>query len=365
MAQEFSVQEFLKMASEGYEEQLKKMGHVNVLIAGRSGVGKSTLINAVFGENLAETGQGKPVTKTTRRIVKKGIPVALYDTRGLEMEQYQETIDQLRIFLKDSRNSHDLEDHIHVAWVCVSEDSRRFEDGEQSVVKLFGEYAVPVIVVITKARQDNGFLAKIRDELAPSASQHLRVRAIDEKFDDGHEVQKMGLKELIHATHEVIPEGRKSAFAAAQKFDLGLKKSKAQLIIATAVTLAAAAGTSPIPFTDSAILVPIQVTMITGITAALGVSLEDGAVATVAMSAVGCSLATIAGRAIVVNLLKLIPGGGSVVGGAISAATAASLTTALGLLYLKLLVDLMEKFGRNPTASEITEAFQLVWRDRR
>jgi predicted GTPase len=37
-------------------------GEVNILIAGKTGVGKSTLINAVFQGNFATTGQGKPVT---------------------------------------------------------------------------------------------------------------------------------------------------------------------------------------------------------------------------------------------------------------------------------------------------------------
>jgi len=363
MTQEFSADKFLKLVSESYDDALKKMGHANVLIAGRSGVGKSTLINAVFGENLAETGQGKPVTQTTKRIVKQGIPVALYDTRGLEMEQYRATLDQLKTFLTQSRNSIDIENHIHVAWVCVAEDSRRFEDGEQAVVKLCSEFGISVIVVITKARMDDGFLAKIK-ELAPSASQHLSVRAIEETFDDGHKIPKKGLKELIQATHECVPEGRKSAFAAAQKIDIDLKKSKAHKIISAAATSAFAAGASPIPFSDAAILIPIQIGMITGITLALGVSLEAGGLVSVAASAVGCAAATIAGRTIIVNIFKLIPGGGSLVGGAISAATASAVTIALGETYLQLLAHLVEKFGRNPTATEITDAFKLAWRNR-
>ena len=48
------------------ERARRELGHINILIAGRSGVGKSTLINAVFEGNLAATGQGRPVTQHTR-----------------------------------------------------------------------------------------------------------------------------------------------------------------------------------------------------------------------------------------------------------------------------------------------------------
>ena len=44
---------------------------------------KSTLINAVFQSNLTETGQGRPVTKGTREINKQGVPLTIFDTRGL------------------------------------------------------------------------------------------------------------------------------------------------------------------------------------------------------------------------------------------------------------------------------------------
>ncbi len=66
-------------------------GNISILIAGRSGVGKSTLINAVFQQKMAETGQGKPVTQNTREITKEGVPLTIFDTRGLEMSQFKET----------------------------------------------------------------------------------------------------------------------------------------------------------------------------------------------------------------------------------------------------------------------------------
>ena len=77
------------------KEATDKIGTVNVLIAGRTGVGKSTLINEIFQGRLAATGQGEPVTQETRRLTKKGLPLAIYDTRGLELKEYQQIIDEL------------------------------------------------------------------------------------------------------------------------------------------------------------------------------------------------------------------------------------------------------------------------------
>ena len=131
-------------------------GQFNVLIAGRSGAGKSTLINAVFQSNLAETGQGRPVTKNTREIRKDGIPITILDTRGLEMSEFKETIAELEKTVQERCSDRDTNRHIHVAWICIQEDGRRVEDAEIELHKMLAKH-VPVISVITKARSDNGF----------------------------------------------------------------------------------------------------------------------------------------------------------------------------------------------------------------
>lgn len=77
-----------ELAKKALDEALRKRGHVNVLIAGRTGVGKSTLVNAVFQGDFATTGQGRPVTPSTREITKEGVPLSIFDTRGLEMGNY-------------------------------------------------------------------------------------------------------------------------------------------------------------------------------------------------------------------------------------------------------------------------------------
>ena len=78
-------EDIASMVKKALDESIRERGQVNILIAGRTGVGKSTLINAVFQGKLAQTGQGRPVTTTKREISKEGIPLAIWDTRGLEM----------------------------------------------------------------------------------------------------------------------------------------------------------------------------------------------------------------------------------------------------------------------------------------
>ena len=61
----------------------KNMTNLNVMIFGITGVGKSTLINNVFNENLAEIGVGRPVTLHIRKYSKEGFPLSIYDSPGL------------------------------------------------------------------------------------------------------------------------------------------------------------------------------------------------------------------------------------------------------------------------------------------
>ncbi len=81
-----------------------------MLIAGRTGVGKSTLINSIFHGNMAVTGQGKPVTQTTRLISKEGIPLSIWDTRGLEMSDFKTTHDELMELVEKCAKETEVQD---------------------------------------------------------------------------------------------------------------------------------------------------------------------------------------------------------------------------------------------------------------
>lgn len=140
--------------------------------------------------------------------------------------------------------------------------------------------------VVTKARSDHGFRAEVQ-RLLPETKNVLRVRAIPERLDDGHFLPPMGLEDLVGLTMELFPEGQKAAFVAAQKADLDLKRRRARVIVAGAATTAAGIGATPIPFSDAALIVPVQVGMLASVSAAYGLSLSAASVGTLVGSSIG------------------------------------------------------------------------------
>lgn len=353
----FENADFGRFLNTAIDQAMRERGHLNVLIAGRTGAGKSTLINAVFQSDLAETGQGRPVTQNTREITKHGSPISIWDTRGLEMAEFSATSESLLGLIRERRAERDPNRQIHLAWICIQEGGRRVEDAEIHLHAKLAEL-MPVLAVITKAQNDSGFRAEVQARL-PQAKNVVRVRALAETLDEGYVLQPMGLDTLIHATAELVPAGQERAFAAAQKASIDYKKTVARRVVGAFSSTAAAVGASPVPVPDAALLVPNQVAMLAGISATFGLDVTQSFLATLVASAAGASSATVLGRTLVVNLLKLLPGAGTVAGAAIGAATASALTAALGELYIQVLAELFERGGgRPPSPHDIADAFR-------
>lgn len=101
------------------------------------------------------------------------------------------------------------------------------------------------------------------------------------------------------------------------------------------VAATGATGAIPIPFADAPLLIGEQVAMMTAINAVFKMDVGKDALKSLATAAIGVGGATVVGKTIVANALKLIPGAGSVAGGAISAATSGLITLALGKAYIQ------------------------------
>jgi len=325
----------------------KECGHANVLIAGSTGVGKSTLINEVFQGKLAATGDGVPVTQGVRAYTKKGIPLTIFDSRGLELEDFDASKAEILDEVRSRRESNDSREHIHIAWLCISEDSRRVEEAHQHLAKELSEF-MPVIILITKSRMDDGFRDTVR-RLIPEARDVLSVRALTEKYDDGHVSLPMGLKDLVDLTTEVFPVGHRQALLAAQKVDLKRKKKHAMRAVATAAASAAAiVGANPIPAAGAIGLPAVYLAMFAGVNASYGLALSKESLATLVASAVGARGGMLAGPLLIGSLIKFIPGAGALAGGLISGATAAAIATTVGTIYVGVVHRLVKQNQGEP-----------------
>ncbi|MCL2387440.1 MAG: 50S ribosome-binding GTPase [Defluviitaleaceae bacterium] len=346
-----SVVETLKKDTNKIMDAVKKeivdMGHVNIIVSGKTGVGKSTLINSVFHEKLADTGIGAPVTKEIRLYEKEGFTLRVYDTVGLELgkDNQKQVATGINTIIKNALAAGDSDKHIHCIWYCVNANSHRFEPVEEEFIEQLAQdnAGVPVIIVLTLAHS-KAVSKELRDYIE---TRNLHVKGVfavlAEDYHDEDFVRKAyGGEELVTFTYDILPDSVKLAFARAQAASLKLKRDRAYKIIAATTAACFGIGFAPIPFADAAALVPAQIGMIASITAVYGLNIDKAMMTAIISSVLGTSGATIAGKTIVANLLKFIPGVGTAVGGMISGTTAAALTSALGKTY----VTVMEKLAK-------------------
>ena len=99
--------------------------YLTIVVIGRSGVGKSTLINAMIKEDKAPNGIGDKVTKVNSIYDSKSIPfLKFYDTRGIELnEQYgpKSILDNALSIINKSETKNDFNDYVNCIWYCVAD----------------------------------------------------------------------------------------------------------------------------------------------------------------------------------------------------------------------------------------------------
>ncbi len=184
-----------------------------VLVAGPTGVGKTTLIRQVVGAELGTVGEGTPKTPGIEWLGSTDFPVWFADSKGLEVVTAGAQIDDVHRKLKSWRE----EDRPHLAWLCIQADSARVMGGdavralgtEGDLGRILHELGILTLVVLTQADlggpEVEAMQARARD-VFPFADDFVPVCAEPRTFDGRVLIPRHGLAALRSATLALLPK---------------------------------------------------------------------------------------------------------------------------------------------------------------
>lgn len=218
-------------------DKIKNLKTLNIIIIGKSGVGKSTLINTLFRGNFAETGLGRPVTSEIRKLSKKDYPLSIYDTPGFELshEQQAKVKDEVLELIDKGYAAKDINEAIHCIWYCVNVGANRtFDSSEIEWLKSFAESnkksQVPIIVVLTQAvpKKKAAEMKTMIEKENLDIVKVVPLLAQDMDFDEEYIAKAYGLDSLIDVMTEVLPSELQNTLQNVQIASLESKKKGSQ-----------------------------------------------------------------------------------------------------------------------------------------
>lgn len=333
-----------------------------IVPVGRTGAGKSSLINALLGRPVAEVGV-IPTTQepTPYELSAEGIPLRVVDLPGIgESGKHGQRMETLLGIL----------DKAHILLLTLPCPERNLDYEVRLLEELQQPFAgclpLPLLVAGTKidcappARQWDAqalnlaqpstekelnirewltYAGEVVFSARPRPSVHPRDSRTSEQrvlpcasgacYDD--EDNQYGIAEIRRSIYEALPEAARTFFARVTQ-DRALIDKRAQKIALIYSSLSSAAAAQPVPtIPDAALIMPLQVAMLMKLTRLHGQELTQD----LAMHMLGPFIARMAGRLAFEQVVKWIPGVGSVAGGAV----AGGMTYALGMGYHTLLKD--------------------------
>ena len=334
-----NAEELSKKLLETFKEFQKNVKKPHILIAGPTGVGKSSLINKIFGEKVAEEGKGEPITDSVKKYEREDLGVILYDSPGCEIGNTER-------FKKEVINAIQQE-NIHLIWYCIASTGDRIETQDKDTIKMFIEKNFPVSAVFTHCESASEEKIKEFKEEINNNFKGVDIYITSSKVE--HKIFKEEFERLIKDAIEKLPETLKDAFISTQKVSLKEKWDRAHGIIVQHIAGAFTISFVPIPFADAPILVGNQMTMIARI---LYIYDLDGLEATITGGAGGgligllmTDLGKFLSKSAITKILKLIPGVkilANLINGGVATILTAGIGEAINLSCYKLYEEMLK-----------------------
>ena len=181
------------------------------MLVGKSGVGKSTLINNMLkikeASKKAEIGTGNFQTTEIKAYYNEDLPyLRLIDTRGIELNiKYgaEAIMKDAQNYIKDQLSTNDINNFIHCIWYCITGD--RFEQAEidllNSLKYTYPDNKIPIIIVYTQATDENiiSDMKKYIKQININ-EKFIKILAERKKLIDRKYLEAFGLDELLNET---------------------------------------------------------------------------------------------------------------------------------------------------------------------
>ena len=207
-------EELKKNVSEKLENIIKekskienKVNHLNIVLVGKTGVGKSTLINKALEydkEESLETSFGKPCTmgEPQYHTSKKVSLLRLADSRGIEIDRYgiEQVFNSINNFITQKLENGISDEFVHCIWYCIT--GTRLEDIEINTLKklanVYKSKNIPIIMVYTQAlsEENQKLMENLIKENCNFQFDFIAVLAKKERIG-GFEINPFGIDKLI------------------------------------------------------------------------------------------------------------------------------------------------------------------------
>lgn len=163
--------------------QQSKTRRLNIVVVGRSGVGKSSFLNYAAGKKVFETGMGDPVTQSYFDVIDVNIPqknvvYSLYDTKGLEAGNTEEWKKAIYSEIERRDESDNIYDWFHTIIYCIDASSKRIQPFEINAVKELAEQGSVLVLLTKKDLVTPDILDSLKKQLLSEVGDKVQVLSV-------------------------------------------------------------------------------------------------------------------------------------------------------------------------------------------